>query len=90
MIAKNIPHKPVWVLDTHGEDVLNIREKAPDIYRLLDLTNLPAITNPNHPRGGINFYRSDDVSATAYFYLNKPSNSLPLLADKKLRMLGVE
>jgi hypothetical protein len=27
----------------------------------------------------INFYRSDDVSATAYFYLDKPSDSLPAL-----------
>jgi hypothetical protein len=27
--------------------------------------------------GWTNFYRSDDVSATAYFYLDKPGNNLP-------------
>ncbi|MCB0433937.1 MAG: DUF2961 domain-containing protein, partial [Mangrovimonas sp.] len=31
------------------------------------------------PKGWINFYRQDDVSATAYFYLDEPSSSLPAL-----------
>lgn len=31
------------------------------------------------PDGWVNFYRVDDVSATSYFYLDKPENSLPKL-----------
>ena len=28
----------------------------------------------------VNFYRSDDYAATAYFYLDRPSDDLPSLA----------
>jgi len=37
------------------------------------------------PKGWTNFYRSDDVSATAYFYLNTPSNSLPEIQSAAIR-----
>lgn len=36
-------------------------------------------------KGWTNFYRSDDVSATAYFYLDKPVNNLAALQGVKLR-----
>ena len=35
--------------------------------------------DPALPDGWMNFYRSDDVSATAYFYLSTPSDDLPPL-----------
>jgi hypothetical protein len=35
--------------------------------------------------GWVNFYRSDDWSSTAYFYLDKPANELPEIADVKIR-----
>jgi len=35
---------------------------------------------------GVNYYRSDDVCATAYFYLDRPENNLPALPDKELRL----
>jgi len=35
--------------------------------------------------GWTNFYRSDDWSSTAYFYLDKPVNNLPELPDVELR-----
>lgn len=37
------------------------------------------------PKGWTNFYRSDDVSATAYFYLDKPSSNLEALQPVALR-----
>ncbi|MEK7718475.1 MAG: hypothetical protein AAB347_02515 [Bacteroidota bacterium] len=37
------------------------------------------------PQGWTNFYRSDDVSATAYFYLDKPSNNLPAIQSVEIR-----
>jgi Protein of unknown function (DUF2961) len=35
--------------------------------------------DPRVPEGWVNFYRSDDISATAYFYLDAPSSGLPIL-----------
>ena len=36
-------------------------------------------------KGWTNFYRSDDVSATAYFYLDKPSSNLPAIQMVDIR-----
>lgn len=33
----------------------------------------------------VNFFRSDDFSSVAYFYLNKPANNLPGIQDKVVR-----
>jgi len=53
-----------------------------------------AIYNPEKPVDLIddqlpaeftNFYRSDDLSSTAYFYLDKPENDLPLIQSMKIR-----
>jgi hypothetical protein len=43
------------------------------------------LDSTRHPRGWTNFYRSDDVSATAYFYLDKPADELPALQNASLR-----
>jgi hypothetical protein len=40
--------------------------------------------------GWTNFYRSDDWSSTAYFYLDKPSNDLPALANSKTQDLQIK
>ena len=36
--------------------------------------------------GSTNYYRRDDVSATAYFYLDKPESNLPPIAPVELRL----
>ncbi|MEI6048719.1 MAG: glycoside hydrolase family 172 protein [Bacteroidota bacterium] len=41
------------------------------------------------PQGWTNFYRSDDVSAVAYFYLNKPSDNLPLIQPVAVRVVNL-
>ncbi len=38
------------------------------------------LTDSDVPDGWVCFYRSDDVSAVAYFYLDRPENGLPPLA----------
>jgi hypothetical protein len=38
----------------------------------------------------VNFYRRDDVSATAYFYLDRPGSNLPPLAPVAERMAGLK
>ena len=53
--------------------------------RLLDLPHAPSLEDENFPKGWVNFYRIDDYSATAYFYLDKPSGELPALAPVEER-----
>jgi hypothetical protein len=88
MIKKGIPVQPLLVLDGLEGDIFNLRN-APVIHRLLDEKGLPEFTDPKHPEGGTNFYRSDDVSATAYFYLGTASSNLPPLAPVKDRLAGL-
>ena len=42
------------------------------------------------PKTWINFYRKDDVSAVAYFYLKSPVNNLPALQPAALRIYGIK
>ena len=46
--------------------------------RFLDMEGPPEVDGDEFPENtSTNFYRSDDVSATAYFYLDRPSSNLP-------------
>ena len=49
-----------------------------------------SLNDPSIGDGWTNFYRSDDVSATAYFYLSTPANSLPALPAVSLRTLNMK
>lgn len=90
ILARGGAAKPVLVLDLQGRDVMNLQGPPPTIYPLLDLTNLPPFSDPRHPVGGVNYYRRDDVSATAYFYLDRPENGLPALASAAARREGMK
>ena len=48
------------------------------------------LRDPSFPAGFANFYRSDDVSATAYFYLNSPVNNLPALQSTAIRIANLK
>jgi len=50
------------------------------------LSNPMALTDRKFPFGWVNFYRVDDYSATAYFYLDKPESKLPELAPVEERV----
>jgi hypothetical protein len=65
-IAKGAQLKPVTVAG------------ASAFTRLLD--HPQAITDADFPNGWVNFYRIDDYSATAYFYLDTPVSNLKELA----------
>jgi hypothetical protein len=47
------------------------------------------LNTPGLPEGFANFYRSDDVSSTAYFYLDKPSSTLPALQPLAMRVTAL-
>ncbi len=54
--------------------------------RYLDMENPPALESEEFPAGvSTNYYRSDDVCATAYFYLETPSSNLPDLQPIDIR-----
>lgn len=46
-------------------------------------------THPSGPDDWVNFYRRDDVSAVAFFYLNRPKTELPVLAPVAERIVGL-
>ena len=65
------------VLKLHKENVPLIPvtvdlEKEWKFLRLLDLEKPLSIEDPDFPKAWVNYYRQDDVSSTAYFYLNRP------------------
>lgn len=55
-------------------------------YNYYKKDSLVSLDSPGIPSDGwTNFYRSDDVSATVYFYLDSPSNPLPALQPPAIR-----
>ena len=82
MMAKGADLQPVGFVDQTGP----VTKQG----RMLDEENGLKVTDPDFPGSGVNFYRSDDVSATAYFYLDRPENNLPELppVDVRLRNLN--
>ena len=57
---------------------------------LMDSVPAVNIVTDDLMTGWTNFYRSDDFSSTAYFYLDKPVSRLPDLADVEFRKYKME
>lgn len=53
------------------------------------LTNKKALSDPSLPSGHTNYFRSDDVAAVAYFYLDRPEGVLPAIAAPPERLAGI-
>ena len=47
------------------------------------------LADPALPDGHTNYYRSDDVAAVAYFYLDRPERNLPPIAPASERMAAI-
>ncbi|HEY0148779.1 MAG TPA: glycoside hydrolase family 172 protein [Allosphingosinicella sp.] len=47
------------------------------------------LSDPSLPDGHTNYYRSDDVAAVAYFYLDRPAGALPPIAAAAERIAGI-
>lgn len=58
-------------------------------HKLLEMNPQPDLMDSSFPIGWTNYYREDDVSATAYFYLDKPENGLPAIAGMAHRTKGL-
>lgn len=79
MMEQGARLKPITI-DAGGRD---------RFIKLLEATPPLDPADPSLPDGWMNFYREDDVSATAYFYLDRPENGLPTLAPVELRTAGL-
>jgi hypothetical protein len=53
------------------------------------LVNGKALSDPSLPDGHTNYYRSDDVAAVAYFYIDRPEGVLPPIAPASERMAAI-
>ncbi|HLO81278.1 MAG TPA: glycoside hydrolase family 172 protein [Chitinophagaceae bacterium] len=92
MVSKGVNLQPVWVFKKgDSDDIFNLQGKAPEQILLLDRPDIKGINDPmfNNGQFGANFYRSDDLSSVAYFYLDKPVSNLPPLANKQVRIEGL-
>ncbi|MEP7109447.1 MAG: glycoside hydrolase family 172 protein [Ferruginibacter sp.] len=77
--SKGVPLIPVGLDDTKKQlQPLYERGKKVDLK------------DPSLPEGFANFYRSDDVSATAYFYLGSAAVELPALQPLSLRLYNLK
>ncbi|MEW5977802.1 MAG: glycoside hydrolase family 172 protein [Acidobacteriota bacterium] len=86
------PKVEVLKLLTAGAPLRPVTIDSGDRYRFTKLlekdVEIP-LSDPSLPEGWTNFLRRDDVSATVYFYLDRPENSLPPLAAVAERTAGV-
>lgn len=62
---------------------------AQGMVKLFELSKPPTIADAAFPAGWTNFYRLDNYTATAYFYLDAPESDLPPLAPLEVRLRGV-
>jgi hypothetical protein len=53
------------------------------------LENGKRLDDPSLPDGHTNYYRSDDVAAVAYFYLDRPEGVLPAIQSAAERMAAI-
>lgn len=80
------PKEKVQELVKTGAQLVPITvDHVPHFTKLFELKAIPELEDEDFPMGWTNFFRSDDVSATAYFYLNRPGRVLPRLQSVEIR-----
>ena len=57
--------------------------------RLMERDQPVDLQSPDIPEGWCNFWRQDDWSGTAYFYLDSPAGVLPAIAPAQARTAGL-
>jgi hypothetical protein len=78
--------KIVTGLQQKGVELIPITiHAAPVLIHLYSEDSVVNLTQSNLIDGWTNFYRRDDLSATAYFYLDNPTNNLPLIQPASIR-----
>jgi hypothetical protein len=70
----------------NGAPLIPVTVSGKEFTKLLEKTPALQLTDVNFPEGWTNYYRQDDVSATAYFYLSTPASDLPPLQQTQVRI----
>jgi len=83
------PLEKVRELRSKGAPLIPISASSAAFTKILEMSPVPDLNDAKFPEGWINFYRQDDWSATAYFYLDKPQNNLPRIASVRERTIGL-
>ena len=73
----------------NGAPLIPVTVSGKEFTKLLEVPSAPQLQDENFPEGWTNFYRQDDVSATAYFYLGTPTSQVSALQDTKIRIEGL-
>jgi hypothetical protein len=74
---------------TNGAPLIPITVSSKEFIKLLERSPALPLNDQNFPDGWTNFYRQDDVSATAYFYLETPTSQLPGLQEANVRVAAL-
>jgi hypothetical protein len=81
----NMKEKVIELLDKGVPLIPVTIQNEKSFIRLMDSIQPVNLKAEGMIEGWTNFYRSDDWSSTAYFYLDKPVNQLPELAKTEIR-----
>jgi len=81
----NQKEKVIEMMDEEAPMIPVTIQNASSFVRLLDFEEPADLKNDDLIDGWTNFYRSDDWSSTAYFYLDKPTNQLPEIQNVEMR-----
>lgn len=74
----------------NGVEIIPISVGAKEGHvNLLESTPPKTLEDPDLPYGWTNYYRRDDVSAVAFFYLDAPENGLPRIAPLEQRIEAI-
>lgn len=84
------PKEKVLEMANNGVALEPITIDSQDGFVKLLEGDFDGLEDPSLPDGWTNFYRSDDISATAYFYLDKPASELPALQKLEERLIQSE
>ena len=76
-------------LKSKGARVQPVSVANEKFHKLLEMKSPPDLMSADFPQGWTNYYREDDVSSTAYFYLDKPTSKLPPLREVVFRSRGL-
>jgi D-arabinan exo alpha-(1,3)/(1,5)-arabinofuranosidase (non-reducing end) len=64
--------------------------EAPRMIHIYKKDSTVNLEDKSLPNAWTNFYRSDDLAATSYFYLDSPKNDLPALQTLKIRTYNLK
>lgn len=73
----------------NGAKLTPVTVSGEKFVKLFEQNPVPDLMDADFPTGWTNFYRQDDVCATAYFYLSSPTSTLPAIQAVEERVAAL-